>query len=570
MPSVLDVSGLRITFHEKDGTAFRLQDINFSLNKGECLGILGESGSGKSLCCLSIMGLLPPQAIIQSGKISFHSKAQSEDLLSLSQAKLRGIRGKRISMIFQEPMSSLNPVMRCGKQITEAIIHHTGMASGLAKSRAYELLEEVMLPDPGRIFNAYPHEISGGQKQRVMIAMALSCNPDILIADEPTTALDVTVQKRILELLEELQAKYEMAMIFISHDLGVISRIADSCLVMYQGKLVESGPVSKLFSKPEHPYTKGLIACRPNINTKMHTLPTIGDFISNKKPDKKTFSLEKFLLSKEEVSLRKDKIAASKTLIATQGLTTCFYEKSKKHSESKGWFKAVDQVSINVKKGETLGLVGESGSGKTSLGRTIVRLIDSQQGAVFFDGVNISNLKQKEFKKFRKRLQIIFQDPYSSLNPRMTVGEALMEPLKIHNICKSKSQRRERALELMKTVNLEKKYLKRYPHEFSGGQRQRICIARALAVNPDFIICDECVSALDVSVQAQILNLLNELKEKFNLTYIFISHDLSVVKFMADRIAVMKNGKILETKNTDDLFKSPDTHYTKELIDSIP
>lgn len=558
---ILSVNQLSIDFHTKNETVHAVKNISFVLNKGETLGIVGESGSGKSVTSLSIMRLISNPGKISSGSINFNG----QDLIKASEDEMRSIRGSKIAMIFQEPMTSLNPVMRCGQQVAEALILHKKLSKSEARLKTLELFREVKLPRPEQIFDSYPHQISGGQKQRVMIAMALSCNPEILIADEPTTALDVTVQKSILELLKQLQEKYNMSIIFITHDLGVIAEVADRVLVMYQGEVVEEAKVKDIFKNAKHPYTKGLIACRPQLKNNLSRLPTIADFMNSDDG----FSPEKFIKSLTKQANESD-LTEKKLLLEIEGLSTFFPIKSGFFNRAKSFVKAVDGVSLKVFESETLGLVGESGCGKTTLGRTILRLINPSAGQVLYKGVDVASLKPKQLRALRKEMQIIFQDPYSSLNPRKTIGNAIMEPMKVHRLYKNDQERELETRNLMEKVQLESSMFHRYPHELSGGQRQRVCIARALSLNPKFIICDESVSALDVSVQAQILNLLNDLKRELKFTYIFISHDLSVVKFMADRIAVMQNGKIVEIGTTQEVYDNPKTEYTKQLIAAVP
>ena len=490
---------------------------------------------------------------------------------------MRSFRGNEIAMIFQEPMTSLNPVFTCGDQVMEAIILHQKLTHSAAKLLTIELFEKVQLPDPERIFNTYPHQISGGQKQRVMIAMAMSCQPSVLIADEPTTALDVTVQKTILELMQKLQAEQEMGILFITHDLGVIAELADKVVVMYKGKIVEKGNVWDIFNSPKHPYTKGLLACRPPLDKRYTFLPTVSDFMTI--DDKGNIldngvSVSEFtkslVVKKNTRETIQKQLFAKSPILNIKELKTYFPIKGGFFGGITDYVKAVDNVSFDVYPGETLGLVGESGCGKTTIGRSIIRLEEATQGEIIYEGKDVTKMDGNQLRAFRKDVQIIFQDPYSSLNPRMTIGNAIMEPMQVHGILENDEQRKAKVEELLSRVSLDPSHFYRYPHEFSGGQRQRIGIARALAVNPKFIICDESVSALDVSVQAQVLNLLNELKQEFKLTYIFISHDLSVVKYMSDRMVVMQEGKIEEMGDADQIYNNPKTDYTKKLIDAIP
>jgi peptide/nickel transport system ATP-binding protein len=577
--ALLEVRNLTTEFRTEDETVIAVNDISFTLHKGETIGIVGESGSGKSVTSLSIMRLIAePPGRITSGEIIFHSKNNtSPDLAQLSEKEMRKFRGNEIAMIFQEPMTSLNPVYTCGDQVMEALILHQRMFKADAKKRTIELFEDVHLPRPETIFDSYPHQLSGGQKQRVMIAMAMSCKPSILIADEPTTALDVTVQATILELMEKLQREHEMGILFITHDLGVIAELADKVIVMYKGRIVEQGNVWDIFSNPQHPYTKGLLACRPPLNKRLRWLPTVSDFMntdsdgnmteSDKSVEQVTGSLT---VTVEERNATHKELYGRKPILELRNIKTYFPINKGLFGKARDYVKAVDDVSFDVYPGETLGLVGESGCGKTTLGRTILRLIEPTAGTIVFKSRDITGLSTKDMRALRKDIQIIFQDPYSSLNPRITIGEALLEPMNVHGILENEKKRKERVIELLHRVNMSDQHFYRYPHEFSGGQRQRICIARALALNPQFIICDESVSALDVSVQAQVLNLLNELKKEFQFTYIFISHDLSVVKFMSDRMVVMNKGKIEEMGDADSIYNNPQTDYTKNLIRAIP
>lgn len=554
---ILEVKDLTVSF---DGRKV-VDGVSYTLRRGRTMGIVGESGSGKSVSTMAIMGLLPTGKHCQvGGSIRFFGNGDGgEELVGKNEDEMRSFRGNRIAMIFQEPMTSLNPVQKCGAQVVEMLQLHEHVDYDEARRRTLELFNEVLLPRPEQIFDSYPHEISGGQKQRVMIAMALINHPDIVIADEPTTALDVTVQKAILQLLRQLQQKHDIAVIFITHDLGVIAQVADEIVVMYHGKIVEQGEAYPILHAPQHPYTKGLLACRPPLQGRPKRLPTVEDFMQG---DHRSAIEERQKSGGDRE--KETPLLSVRHLDVTYTLEKSIFGKPLKQ------LKAVDDISFDVYRGETLGLVGESGCGKTTLGRALLRLVEQSSGQVVFDGRRLDSLSRSEMRQLRRRMQIIFQDPYSSLNPRLTVGQTLMEPLVSHRLLSDNNARRTKVLDLMERVGLSPDWIDRYPHEFSGGQRQRICIARALVLNPELVICDESVSALDVSVQAQVLNLLNELKEQFNYTYIFISHDLSVVHFLSDRIMVMRQGRLVELDDADRLFQHPTDNYTKTLLDAIP
>jgi peptide/nickel transport system ATP-binding protein len=595
-PAVIDVDRLSTSFHTDEGVVRAVDDISFRIEPGRVLGIVGESGSGKSVTSLSIMQLLASTARIESGRISLLGR----DLIGLPEREMRSIRGRDVSMIFQEPMTSLNPVFTVGAQIIEAIVLHQKTTKRAARQKTIDLLAEVGIRDPQERIDYYPHQMSGGQKQRVMIAMALSCNPQLLIADEPTTALDVTIQAQILDILRRLRDDRGMAIIFITHDLGVIAEIADEVLVMLGGKEVEYGPVLEIYSQPKHPYTKGLLACRPRLESKFRRLPTVDDFMETKPVNGELRVIEKRM---DDTRLKqlceqgrgrllhpKSALAAmghpweegrhlpdtqtvaeeTQPLLRVENMEVHFPVRRGILGRVVGHVKAVDGITFDVYPGQTLGLVGESGCGKTTTGRAILRLIEPTAGRVLYRGTDLCAVNGRDLRSLRKKMQIVFQDPYGSLNPRMTIETALTEPMLIHGIGRSRADRRDRAAGLLKEVDLVPDYLRRYPHEFSGGQRQRICIARTLAVDPEFIICDESVSALDVSVQAQVLNLLKDLQDHRGLTYIFISHDLSVVKFMADMMAVMNAGQIIEFGPSETIYAAPHEDYTRRLIDATP
>lgn len=603
MTELLKLRALKTSFHTDEGVTHAVKGVDLTLHRGRTLGLVGESGSGKSVTSLSVMGLLPPRiARVSADAMHFDGRELSE----MGDKEMQTIRGNEIAMIFQEPGTSLNPVYRVGAQISEAICQHEKVTKKEARTRALELFREVGIPDPERRLDSYPHEMSGGQKQRVMIAMALSCNPQLLIADEPTTALDVTIQAQILALFRHLRDERDMAILFITHDLGVIAEIADEVAVMYRGDLVEHADVHTIFEAPKHPYTKGLLACRPRLETSWRRLPTVSDFMEVEGEGEDAKLVEKafdhataderfgrgrgrLLHPVSELSALghvppDESVSDAKTwmkdaelveegaepMLEVRDLKVHFPIRGGLFARVKDYVRAVDGVSFRIYPGQTLGLVGESGCGKTTLGRALLRLQDATAGEVLFRGEDVLRFPGKKLRQWRRHVQIVFQDPYGSLNPRMTVAGALIEAMSIHSIGADKDERRERAAKLLDEVGLRKEHLTRYPHEFSGGQRQRIGIARALAVEPQLIVCDESVSALDVSVQAQVLNLLKDLQEARGLTYLFISHDLSVVKFMADMMLVMNDGKIVEAGPSDAIYLDPKQDYTRALIDAIP
>ena len=660
---LLTVSNLTIDFSSHRGDVRAVDNVSFELNRGETLAIVGESGSGKSVTSLALLGLIPmPPGRIASGQAIFHSeKLGTTDLLKLSETDLRQVRGNDIGMIFQEPMTSLNPVYTCGSQVTEALLLHTDCTKKQAKARTIELFTEAQLPRPESIFSSYPHEISGGQKQRVMIAMAMACRPALLIADEPTTALDVTVQARMLRLIDDLRRQHNTAVLFITHDLGVVAEIADRILVMYRGKVVEQGRVLDIFSNPQHPYTKGLLACRPRLSVGKKRLPVVADFMGEDAsgqlfaqpaptvplPDEalaesspeveqqqlrdKTETAKMFpvehgrngdvprltsppdplfrgegtpALRGDESDVSKEASAASDSadlsqapvqtpthplgnpslwdrgpgyevngavpLLEVQNLQVYFPLRKGFFRRATDYVRAVDDVSFTLYPGETIGLVGESGCGKTTLGRALLRLTEPTAGSILFEGTDLAKLSTGDLRRRRREFQLVFQDPYAALNPMLTVGEAIWEPMRVHNVGGTRQQQQAKVLELLRTVGLRDEHFQRYPHEFSGGQRQRICIARALALQPKLIVCDESVSALDVSVQAQVLNLLNDLKREFGITYLFITHDLSVARFMSDRLLVMHQGRIVESGPAAAIYANPQHEYTQGLLAAIP
>ncbi|WP_088844961.1 ABC transporter ATP-binding protein [Hymenobacter gelipurpurascens] len=647
---ILSVRNLTIDFSSHRGDTRAVENISFDLRRGETLAIVGESGSGKSVTSLALMGLIPlPPGRITSGEARFQSEALGEvDLLKLSEEQLQRVRGNDIGMIFQEPMTSLNPVYTCGSQVVEALRLHTTLSAKEAEARTVELFRMAQLPRPEKIFSSYPHEISGGQKQRVMIAMAMACNPAILIADEPTTALDVTVQARMLHLIDDLRRQHNTAVIFITHDLGVVAEIADRIMVMYRGRVVEQGPVLDIFTNPQHPYTKGLLACRPKLSVGKKRLPVVADFMRetadggfiatetapaqllaneigeqgglashNNSETTKTFPVEHPVsrpgaphfgletapglesgqplletpsvgvdavseidvpttvasepaVAYEAAEAPTVPVAGARPLLEVRDLNVHFPIRKGFFNRTTEFVRAVDGVSFDIYPGETVGLVGESGCGKTTLGRTLLRLVEPTSGSILFEGVDLAKLPAGELRRRRREFQMIFQDPYAALNPMLTVGEAIQEPMQVHGVGGTRQQQKARVMELLRTVGLKEEHYLRYPHEFSGGQRQRICIARALALQPKCIICDESVSALDVSVQAQVLNLLNDLKQEFGITYLFITHDLSVARFMSDRLLVMRQGQIVESGLAADLYANPQHEYTQQLLAAIP
>lgn len=604
MQPLLSINGLSIDFTTNTGITHALQNTSFTVGKGEIVAVVGESGSGKSVTSLAVLQLLQtPPAVYTAGEILFSDEGDTINLLTQTQGQMEKIRGNRIAMIFQEPMTSLNPVKTCGGQVAEAITLHKKLSADAARQAAIALFEQVKLPSPDAMFNRYPHQLSGGQKQRVMIAMAMSCNPALLICDEPTTALDVTVQQNILQLIKSLQQQNNMGVIFISHDLAVVAEIADRIVVMYRGQIVEQGLSGAVITHPQHPYTKALLACRPALHARGERLPVVSDFLStggvstidevrstneegtryevqsaNDEAGLHTANNQTVKQSNSQTGFISSGLSDLPTsgpdrmqpILAVQNLQVFYPSKRNFLGKPVSFTKAVNNVSLTVYKGETLGLVGESGCGKTTLGRAVLGLIKPTAGSIVFNGTVITTADEHTWRALRKDMQIIFQDPYSSLNPRKTIGAAIAEPLLVHKLYPTAQQRRDKVIDLLEKTGLGADHYNRYPHEFSGGQRQRIVIARALALEPAFIVCDESVSALDVSVQAQVLNLLNDLKASFGFTAIFISHDLSVIRYMSDRIAVMHNGVIEETGSTEDVYNNPQTAYTRKLIESMP
>ncbi|WP_271855341.1 ABC transporter ATP-binding protein [Patiriisocius marinus] len=555
--TLIKIENLSISFKNGKNINTAIFDSSFEISKNKIVGIVGESGSGKSVTSMALMGLLPKKKVQLAGSIVF----DGVELTNLSLKEFQKIRGKQISMIFQEPMSALNPSLSCGFQVAEILKQHKIVKNSEVKKETLHLFEQVKLPNPNQIYNSYPHQISGGQMQRVMIAMAIACKPQLLIADEPTTALDVTVQKEILELLKELQVAYGMSLLFISHDLSLVSEIVDSVLVMKDGYIVEQGLAKNVFNNPQHPYTKALLASRPSLNERLKQLPTIASI------QDETFKKE--IVGVNQRAIAHKKLYTKNPILEINNVSKTYITKGGLFNKDRN-VKAVAGVSFNVYEGETLGLVGESGCGKSTLGKVILKLEDITNGIIKYRGKIINSLTKNELKSFRKDIQLIFQDPFSSLNPRIIIGKALTEPMEVHNIGINQKERKEKALALLERVGLSSEYYYRYPHELSGGQRQRVGIARTIAMEPKVVICDESVSALDISVQAQVLNLLNELKEDFGFTYIFISHDLAVVKYMSDQLVVMNAGKIEEMGDADEVYANPIKPYTQRLINAIP
>jgi peptide/nickel transport system ATP-binding protein len=564
LPLLLSIRNLGISFGKGKEQTIAVRNLSLELKKGELLAIVGESGSGKSVSALSLLRLLPKQSTVTGHAFLHRWEEQPLDLIELPQADMNEIRGSNIAMIFQEPMTSLNPVFTCGYQVMESIRLHQKVNKKIARQKAIALFEQVQLPDPAGMIKRYPHELSGGQKQRVMIAMAMSSNPALLIADEPTTALDVTVQKNILELIRQLQRQNNMGVIFITHDLGIVADIADKIAVMHKGEIVEQGIAKEVLAKPRHPYTRALLACRPASNPKGKRLPVVSDFLGVDE------SLVNVQPAPNEPRIAKDKTESPAPILQVQNLSVQFPTRKNLLGKAVEFFNAVDNVSFDVMPGDIVGLVGESGCGKTTLGRTILQLVKPTSGNIILHGEDISKIKTPSLRSLRKDFQIVFQDPYGSLNPRLTIGEAILEPLKVHGMGSTGSNRKEKVIELLEKVNLKAEHYNRYPHQFSGGQRQRICIARALVLEPRFLVFDESVSALDVSVQAQVLNLLTDLKAAFGFTAIFISHDLAVVHYISNRILVMQQGKIVEQGSADQVYQQPAHEYTRKLLDAIP
>ena len=557
MLPLVQIKNLSISFAQDDKIIDAVKNISFNIPRGKITALIGESGSGKSVTALSFLQLLPAQAKLSGNMLFSEDGTTTEDLLNSSIPAMQQLRGNKIAMIFQEPMISLNPVHTCGVQVMEALMLHKKITKAAAKEATIELFKKVELPMPEQMINRYPHQISGGQKQRVMIAMAMSCDPALLIADEPTTALDVRVQKNILLLLKKLQAENGMGILLITHDLSLVADVADEIAVMYKGEIVEAGIAKQILATPQHIYTKALLACLPTVKSKGTRLAVIADYLNDNISVVKELPVGNL-------------IPSSEIILKVENLSVSFPTNKNIFGKTLAEYKAVDDVSFTVNKNETVGLVGESGCGKTTLGRAILNLIKPTTGNIYFKEKNIAKATDEEMRLIRKELQIVFQDPYGSLNPRLSIGDAITEPIKVHNPTSTQNSRKEKAKHLLEEVNLNPSYFNRYPHQFSGGQRQRICIARALALEPNFLIFDESVSALDVSVQAQVLNLINDLKAAHNFTSIFISHNLAVIHYISDRIMVMKNGKIIESGTSDEVIFSPKQAYTKELLNAIP
>ncbi len=558
MLPLVQIKNLQISFTQENNSVQAVKNISFDIPRGKITALIGESGSGKSVTALSFMQLLPKQATIKGDMLFSEDGSTTQNLANINENEMRNMRGNKIAMIFQEPMTSLNPVHTCGAQVMESLMLHKGLTKQQAKEETIALFTKVELPVPAEMINRFPHQISGGQKQRVMIAMAMSCNPALLIADEPTTALDVRVQKNILQLLKNLQAENDMAILFITHDLSLVADVADEIVVMYKGELVEKGNAKMVLANPQHNYTKALLACMPSPKSKGKRLSVIDDFMNEKDVEVKSDGMKEILKPSEEIVLK------------VENLQVYFPSKKNMFGKVTEHYKAVDDVSFSIYKNETVGLVGESGCGKTTLGRAILHLVKPTSGNIFFGGKDIAKATAEEMRLLRKELQIVFQDPYGSLNPRLSIGDAIVEPMNVHGLSSSKNARKEKAIHLLEQVNMPADVFSRYPHQFSGGQRQRICIARALALNPNFLIFDESVSALDVSVQAQVLNLINDLKAEYNFTCIFISHNLSVIHYISDRVMVMNKGKIIESGTADEIIFSPKENYTKELLAAVP
>lgn len=567
MDELLSIQDLEVVFRTEERQFQAVTGVSLKVHKGETVALVGESGSGKSVTSLSVLQLLPGNARFPKGQILYQKKNGSRiNLLEADAAQLQQIRGNEIAMIFQEPMTSLNPVFTCGHQVQEAIQQHRRCSAREARQQTLELFSQVQLPDPEGMLKRYPHQLSGGQKQRVMIAMAMSCQPALLIADEPTTALDVTVQKNVLQLMKQLQQRSGMGLLFITHDLGIVQEMADRVVVMYKGSIAEQGTTEQLFQHPQHPYTQALLACRPVLHPKGQPLPVVDDFLNNSRNADTPLITPPLSITELPVM----KTATTEPLLSIRNLSVSFPAEKKLLGKPSKWTHAVQDVSFDIFPGETVGLVGESGCGKTTLGRTLLRLQQARSGSVLLSGKEILQQPVQSFHPHRRELQIVFQDPYSSLNPRMRIGAAIAEPMLVHGLAPNRRQAQKQVIDLLSKVELPATAADRYPHEFSGGQRQRLVIARALALEPKFIIWDESVSALDVSVQAQVLNLLNQLKQELGFTSLFISHDLSVVRYISDRILVMHQGRIVESGTSEEIWNHPQTGYTRQLLEAIP